>query len=54
MSVNGLNDHKVFVQQHKNQLEESGVPEHLWATLHNKLKHGVSTFCHSTLVIFIE
>ena len=37
----GLDGFLAFVALHKNQLQSSAVPEHLWQTLYNKLKHGV-------------
>ena len=35
--LNGVDKFKVFVAQHKIQLESAGVPSHLWQTLFHKL-----------------
>ena len=37
-----LESFKTFIQLHKNQLESSGVPEHLWQSVHSKLINVVS------------
>ena len=37
-----LESFKTFIQLHKNQLESSGVPEHLWQSVHSKLINAVS------------
>jgi len=41
MSENGKINDKVFIEQHRGQLASSGVPEHFWPTLYQKLKDGV-------------
>ena len=43
MSANGKVDIAVLIEQHKPQLVSSGVPEHLWQTLFNKIINGVSS-----------
>ena len=43
MSTNGKVDIAVLIEQHKPQLVSSGVPEHLWQTLFNKIINGVSS-----------
>ena len=40
--VNGINGYKIFISKHQNQLESSGVPNHLWQTLYKKLVNMVS------------
>ena len=46
--VNGINGYKIFISKHQNQLESSGVPNHLWQTLYKKLVNMVSsTFLES-------
>ena len=37
-----LESFKTFIQLHKNQLESSGVPEHLWQSAYSKLINKVS------------
>ena len=43
MGANGKVDVAVLIEQHKPQLVSSGVPEHLWQTLFNKIINGVSS-----------
>ena len=45
--AHNLESFKTFIQLHKNQLESSGVPEHLWKSAYNKLINAVSL--HSIL-----
>ena len=40
--VNGVDGYKIFISKHQNQLESSGVPQHLWQTLYKKLVNMVS------------
>jgi len=53
MSANGKVDIAVLIEQHKPQLVSSGVPEHLWQTLFNKIINGIFdvgsafSFCES-------
>lgn len=39
--MDGLNSYENFVHLHKNQLESSAVPQHLWKALHHKLDHAM-------------
>ena len=41
-NVNGVDGYKIFVTQHQNQLESSGVPQHFWQTVYKKLSNMVS------------
>jgi len=41
-SFNGVDGYKIFVANHQNQLESSGVPQHFWQTLYRKLSTMVS------------
>ena len=41
-SINGVNGYKIFVANHQNQLESSGVPQHFWQTVYRKLSNMVS------------
>ena len=47
--IHNLESFKTFIQLHKNQLESSGVPEHLWQSAHSKLINAVSL--HSILML---
>ena len=40
--IRNLESFKTFIQLHKNQLESSGVPAHLWQSAYSKLINAVS------------
>ena len=40
--ISNLESFKTFIQLHKNQLESSGVPAHLWQSAYSKLINAVS------------
>ena len=40
--AHNLESFKTFIQLHKNQLESSGVPAHLWQSAYSKLINAVS------------
>ena len=48
-SINGVNGYKIFVANHQNQLESSGVPQHFWQTVYRKLSNMVSRKLISSL-----
>ena len=42
-TINGVDGPRIFISKHQNQLESSGVPQHLWTTLYRKLMNMVSS-----------
>jgi len=51
--MNGLLKFDVFVEQHRNQLGASGVPQLFWEALHQKLSLGVCQECCFITDIFL-
>ena len=54
IAVSELSALEVFVAQHRNQLETSVVPSHLWNALFNKLSQNVSDiYMYGSSVVYM-